>query len=1037
MQKNSNVEMASCRIIARGSWFKWLVMCLMGVVLSTAPLMAQNYTVSADDIDADSNLIVRQDTVYAIRMLNDTMMLLNKDTLIVRTMQAPDTSAGYYDWWRLRRNDDGDYYTIKNNRMVWIRTRDNSKLSYVVNKVNSTEDQWYEVVMGIDTTAPDGVVTHPQLEAKGYMTDQLWQQNGDDIYYDDGKVGIGTETPFRKIDIRGKAVLGNSVTANKIEIGSWPVGGRSFSIIDSTGSIRIWRTGGANYDPVIEFITNVGDEVYNINNVDSIRRWDIGSGSIDSGSVNPAFFIRDRSSSVIENRLTIDSDGKVGIGTTIPKEILDINGNITGDTIIETVVPWSLIIDAPVFLTSYTETDPTVPNYVKEITVDEILNWKTAYTWGDHAAAGYLTSYTETDPVYLAAPAAGITSTNITNWNTAFGWGDHATAGYLTSYSETDPIYSAAPAAGITSTNITNWNTAFGWGDHATAGYLTSYSETDPIYSAAPSAGITSTNITNWNTAFGWGDHATAGYLTSYTETDPVYLAAPAAGITSTNITNWNTAFGWGDHATAGYLTSYSETDPIYSAAPSAGITSTNITNWNTAFGWGDHATAGYLTSYTETDPVYLAAPAAGITSTDITTWNNCDTWIDVMVNTYGLNPEAIGNWNTAYGWGNHASVGYLTSYTETDPIFISTPAYGIIASDITNWNTAYGWGDHATAGYLTSYTETDPVFLAAPAAGITSTNITNWNTAYGWGDHATAGYLSDETDPFFDTKFTAKTTDDLTEGNTNKYTQWCLNGTDLSYVSGQIGVGTTSPSYKIDIQDNTVNSQQANMRILGKADGTLSKAAARFDMKNNSTNDNSIMQIRNGYSGVSDLVWSVYSGDASVFREFLKMDITNGDIVFGANNVEKIYFNNNGLTKFNGKLQAEDTIQSNIVTSYSNNTTLTLSGNGTGNVKVDDTFHTNGAIIRTGVRKSADYTIGADDYYVELTEDATTDKTFTLPTSPDTWRELAIKNNNDTYTLTISGSFTESSTGWDCPPGSGGIIIYNGKYWSVMAHTH
>jgi hypothetical protein len=29
---------------------------------------------------------------------------------------------------------------------------------------------------------------------------------------------------------------------------------------------------------------------------------------------------------------------------------------------------------------------------------------------------------------------------------------------------------------------------------------------------------------------------------------------------------------------------------------------------------------------------------------------------------------------------------------------------------DSANWDTAYGWGDHSTAGYLTSFTETDPV---------------------------------------------------------------------------------------------------------------------------------------------------------------------------------------------------------------------------------------------------------------------------------------------------------------------------------------
>lgn len=128
----------------------------------------------------------------------------------------------------------------------------------------------------------------------------------------------------------------------------------------------------------------------------------------------------------------------------------------------------------------------------------------------------------------------------------------------------------------------------------------------------------------------------------------------------------------------------------------------------------------GYIT--TESDPVFTASDAYGITSTDITSWD------------------------TAYGWGNHASAGYLT--TETDPVFVASDAYGITSTDITNWDTAYGWGDHSGAGYLT--TETDPVFTASDAYGITSTQITNWDTAYGWGDHSGAGYITTELDPVF-----------------------------------------------------------------------------------------------------------------------------------------------------------------------------------------------------------------------------------------------------------------------------------------------
>ena len=124
-------------------------------------------------------------------------------------------------------------------------------------------------------------------------------------------------------------------------------------------------------------------------------------------------------------------------------------------------------------------------------------------------------SYTETDPIFVASPAYTITSTNITNYNTAYSWGNHATAGYLTSYTETDPVFTASPSFGITSLNISNWNTAYGWGNHATAGYLTSYTETDPVFNASPAKNITSLNITNWDTAYGWGNHASAGYLTS------------------------------------------------------------------------------------------------------------------------------------------------------------------------------------------------------------------------------------------------------------------------------------------------------------------------------------------------------------------------------------------------------------------------------------------------------------------------------------------------------------------------------------------
>jgi hypothetical protein len=107
------------------------------------------------------------------------------------------------------------------------------------------------------------------------------------------------------------------------------------------------------------------------------------------------------------------------------------------------------------------------------------------------------------------------------------------------------------------------------------------------------------------------------------------------------------------------------------------------------------HAKTAETISYTETDPVFTASPASGITSGNIT------------------------NWNTAYGWGNHSGLyrpvswvpawlditgkpTTVAGYGITDAMTTSHPANAITSTNITNWNTAYGWGNHASAGYLT-----------------------------------------------------------------------------------------------------------------------------------------------------------------------------------------------------------------------------------------------------------------------------------------------------------------------------------------------
>jgi hypothetical protein len=83
---------------------------------------------------------------------------------------------------------------------------------------------------------------------------------------------------------------------------------------------------------------------------------------------------------------------------------------------------------------------------------------------------------------------------------------------------------------------------------------------------------------------------------------------------------------------------------------------------------------------------------------------------------------------NTDYNthWISITQGGILT---EVDPVFTASDAFPITSVQISNWDTAYSWGNHALVGYLTI--ETDPIFVASAAHSIVNLDITNWNDAF------------------------------------------------------------------------------------------------------------------------------------------------------------------------------------------------------------------------------------------------------------------------------------------------------------------
>ncbi len=63
-------------------------------------------------------------------------------------------------------------------------------------------------------------------------------------------------------------------------------------------------------------------------------------------------------------------------------------------------------------------------------------------------------------------------------------------------------------------------------------------------------------------------------------------------------------------------------------------------------------------------------------------------------------------------------------SYNETDPVFGAAPAKNITSGNITNWNTSYGWGNHAglyrPAGWVPAWSDVTgkPVFATVATSG-------------------------------------------------------------------------------------------------------------------------------------------------------------------------------------------------------------------------------------------------------------------------------------------------------------------------------
>ena len=250
---------------------------------------------------------------------------------------------------------------------------------------------------------------------------------------------------------------------------------------------------------------------------------------------------------------------------------------------------------------------------------------------------------------------------NSGNWNTAYNWGNHANAGYFVgtnstirglfsssatglSYNNSTGAFSLTSGYGIpTTTNISNWNTAYGWGNHASAGYRTAAQVGAQIHDTiAGGVALSSVAVMIADTAnmlahylrkcdAGSGGLTSAQVATQIGDTISARLAAAVPGLRLRDSTG---------NATGNYMTRAGTTTMVNTREAALGNPSTN----------------GYILSSTTAGVrSWIAPPSGGSmvypSGSGIPIVNN-GAWGTTIT-------DNSANWNSAYGWGNHASAGY------------------------------------------------------------------------------------------------------------------------------------------------------------------------------------------------------------------------------------------------------------------------------------------------------------------------------------------------------------------------------------------
>jgi hypothetical protein len=284
-------------------------------------------------------------------------------------------------------------------------------------------------------------------------------------------------------------------------------------------------------------------------------------------------------------------------------------------------------------------------------------------------------------------------------------------ARYLQSFTETNDLSSAVtwaniPDANVPESAVTQHEAALTVTESQVSDlgtYLTG-NQTITLTGDATGSGTTSITVTVLDDSH---NHVIANVDGLQAELDSKLESVPAEYLTQTE----------GD---ARYLQSFTETNDLSSAVTWANVPDANITQSSVT----QHQAALSITESQISDLDHYA-----------------DADVDTHLNTSTAITNEVLSWNgTDYAWVSNAGGGGGGSGLQ-EIVEDTTPQLGgdldangndidmgvniITDTKVGQWDTAYGWGDHSTQGYLTSFTETNDLSTAVTWANVPDANIT------------------------------------------------------------------------------------------------------------------------------------------------------------------------------------------------------------------------------------------------------------------------------------------------------------------------